>query len=288
MHLSKRLRGLLFLLICFSFQIAAGDAIQTNPSETEKTSINAKKIINKYLTHAEYRFKTELCYIMTRCGSDKGTNRHNYTSLYSKLFNSYVDKECNIFEMGLGSKNPDIPSNMGPSAVPGASLFGWAIYFPKSQIYGADIDSDILFTTPRIRTYYCDQRSAKSVQEMFEADSLQNVFFDIIIDDGLHEFPANYNFLINGLNKLKKGGFFIIEDLNEYTVAQFKSEIPALKMQYNLSYIEVVKIPNKKTRMTMCFWLFRNNQILPLLLTVRSISPLKRPGLRQAMRSKIG
>ena len=37
--------------------------------------------------------------------------------------------------------------------------------------------------------------------------------FDLIIDDGLHAPYTNLNFIITSINKLKKGGWLIIEDI---------------------------------------------------------------------------
>ena len=37
--------------------------------------------------------------------------------------------------------------------------------------------------------------------------------FDIILEDGLHEFAANVTFFENSIHKLSKYGYFIIEDI---------------------------------------------------------------------------
>ena len=238
MYLAKKMFCVLGVISCF--HVVADDNISTPTMIQESVS----GIVENYLIDEGYRFKTELCSLMTKCGSDKGNGWHNYTSLYSKLFESYVDKECNIFELGLGTNHLDVPSNMGPLGVPGASLMGWAAYFPKANIYGADIDKRILFNTSRITTYYCDQRSAESIQAMYDTESLRDVLFDIIIDDGLHVFSANYNFLIHSIDKLKKGGIYIVEDLQGENIRQFMQVAPQLQTEYDLNYIQVIMIPN--------------------------------------------
>ena len=68
---------------------------------------------------------TKLCHVMTRQGSDKGLFRHNYTTIYSALLKERQSEPLRIFELGLGSTNPDMPFNMGLSGRPGASLRGW-------------------------------------------------------------------------------------------------------------------------------------------------------------------
>ena len=84
---------------------------------------------------------TILCVIMRNNRSDKGHTSsnawHNYTLLYTELFKKFKPKR--IFELGLGSNNINIPSNMGSEGRPGASLYGWSEYFPDAKVYGADI-----------------------------------------------------------------------------------------------------------------------------------------------------
>ena len=106
---------------------------------------------------------TDLCFIMHYYGSDKGdpdlSRNHNYTRTYDELFRSMRPDELRVFELGLGTNNPNFPSNMGPSGRPGASLRGWKQYFKNANIFGADIDAGILFNEDRIKTFYCDQNN---------------------------------------------------------------------------------------------------------------------------------
>src|SRR5579871_4109364 len=82
--------------------------------------------------------ETELCRIMNEEGSDKGNGHHNYTKLYSKLFSDIRNEKLNILEIGIGSINPTIKSNMCgcQNYKPGASQRGWRRYFPNAMIYG--------------------------------------------------------------------------------------------------------------------------------------------------------
>ena len=72
---------------------------------------------------------------------------------------------------------------MGISAKPGASLRVWRDYFPGANIFGADIDQDILFSENRVETFYLDQTSKESIDAMWRAIKISD--FDLIIDDGL-------------------------------------------------------------------------------------------------------
>jgi len=180
----------------------------------------------------ELQKKSELCHIMTKHGSDKGTGRHNYTILYNELFKDRKDEKLNIFELGLGTNNLDVPSNMGPTGIPGASLRGWREYFSNSNIFGADVDRRILFNENRISTFYCDQRDSTVIKDMWNNEILNDLSFDVIVEDGLHEFYANLIFLENSLYKLNNGGIYICEDLREETVESFRREIKTLEKKY--------------------------------------------------------
>ena len=154
---------------------------------------------------------TPLCEIMINQGSDKAGGWHNYTLVYSELLKNIKTKAKNVFELGLGTTNVNFSSNMGLNGTSGASLKGWKEYFTKANIFGADIDKDILFEEERIKTFYCDQTSPESISELWS--NFEDIEFDFILEDGLHTYDANICFLENSLHKVKKGGFYVIEDI---------------------------------------------------------------------------
>jgi hypothetical protein len=174
-----------------------------------------EKDIHKTINNCNYHIENDLCKIMDKMGSDKGSKNHHYTRLYNELFKDIRYKKLNVFELGIGTKNPNIPSSMASCdySKPGGSLHGWRDYFINSQIFGADIDTDILFKEDRIKTFFVNQLEKESIEEMWEKIG-KDVKFDIIIDDGLHTEEANHTFLINSYSQLKKNGIYIIEDLN--------------------------------------------------------------------------
>ena len=163
-----------------------------------------------------------LCDIMNKYGSDKGSGHHNYTeSVYYDLFKNIKDEPLFIFELGLGTNNTSVPSNMGQNGKPGASLHGWSEFFPNAKIFGADIDKDILFQTDKIKTFYCDQTNPQVIKDMWS--SLPQ--FDIIIEDGLHTYDANVCFFENSIHKLKPGGIYFIEDISINDITKFQNKI---------------------------------------------------------------
>lgn len=195
---------------------------------------------------------TVLCKIMGKHGSDKGHENindswHNYTQVYYKLFSKMQDSPLRVFELGIGTNNVFIKSNMGPNGKPGASLRGWAEFFPNASIFGADIDRAILFQTDRIRTYYCDQLSSQNIAYMWSQRELWEPF-DIIIEDGLHEFDANVCFFVNSIHKLRPGGYYIIEDLVKNTLIQWKEKIQEWKIVYPELTFTLLQIPSGKNK----------------------------------------
>lgn len=142
-------------------------------------------------------------------GSDKAT-MHDYHRLYGSILSSKRNDSINILEIGLGTNNPKIPSNMSVWGKPGASMRAWRDWAPKANIYGADIDKDILFEEPRIKTFWVDQTNPASLSELAARFDIK---FDLIIDDGLHEPNANINTIHALLPLLKDDGTLVVEDI---------------------------------------------------------------------------
>jgi len=193
-------------------------------------------------------------------GSDKGSYLtkyiHNYTLFYHSLFNKLRNEKMRLFELGLGSVNPKIKSNMcfmrqvGFNYTPGASLRGWKEYFPNSLIFGADIDKDILFRDDRIKTYFCDQTSPYEIKRLWNNPELKENF-DIIIDDGLHTVQSNICFFENSHHKVKKGGYYIIEDVHnqslpmvEFLLKNWEQKYPSYNFRIVRLYSDVNKSDN--------------------------------------------
>jgi hypothetical protein len=170
-------------------------------------------------------YKNERSLLATLCdkyGSDKGSltdkghaypfQPNSYADFYSCLFDHCRFTVTHVFECGIGTNNPKLPSSMGPKGIPGASLRVWKDYFPNAQVTGADIDRAILFQEDRIRTFYVDQTSRDSVERL--ARDLGTVQFNFMLDDGLHEFAAGICLFENIIAHLSTTGIYIIEDVN--------------------------------------------------------------------------
>jgi hypothetical protein len=201
---------------------------------------------------------TQLCRIMTWYGSDKGSmtwyghyktmGYHNYTTVYSALFADIRTQPLRIFELGLGTNNPAVPSNMSAYGRPGASLRGWRDFFSRARVYGADIDRDILFEEDRIRTFHCDQCDPASIRRLWSEPELQGSGMDIIIEDGLHSFEANVSFLEGSLQHLRPGGFYVVEDIHRTTLARWAellgTDYTARFQGYEFALVDVPNLHN--------------------------------------------
>jgi len=184
---------------------------------------------NNLLTKLCEKYKSDKGCINHNVKSIWGHTPHTFSNYYYSLFNHFKDDVKLVFECGLGTNNQKIQSNMGPNGKPGASLRVWRDYFKNAQIYGADIDNDILFEEHRIKTYYVDQLKTQTIMQMWKKVRVKN--FDIIIDDGLHNSEANLNFFFNSFKKLKKNGIYIIEDVKGSDLKSTMSELKSFNSE---------------------------------------------------------
>ena len=133
---------------------------------------------------------------------------------------------------------------MGALGNPGASLRGWRAYFANAEIFGADIDANILFRDDRIQTFWVDQRDPESIQALWKL--VGEITFDIMIDDGLHEGWANICFLKGSFSRLKSGGIYIIEDVVPQDEEQIISFVKSMSAITKGVVCEVLQHPVNK------------------------------------------
>ncbi|MBK8742085.1 MAG: class I SAM-dependent methyltransferase [Betaproteobacteria bacterium] len=138
-------------------------------------------------------------------GSDKGA--HDYHFLYGPILDNR--DVSTILEIGLGTNNTDVASNMGARGRPGASLRAFRD-FTGAKIFGADVDKRVLFQELGIETFYVDQTDVGTFEAL---SSNVSSAFDLVIDDGLHSTNANLATLDFGLTRIREGGWIVIEDI---------------------------------------------------------------------------
>jgi hypothetical protein len=178
-------------------------------------------------------FQDNLNKLFSLYGSDK--NKHGYDKLYSYIF-SMISLTPKILEIGMGSVNSNIPSNMGKRGVPGASLRAFADLFPDSQIYGADIDKAILFQENNIKTFFLDQNQLST----YDNPIIENKKFDLIIDDGVHMQSANLNSLLFSLERLTNNGVLVVEDVPFSALDTWKIVINLIRKPFSIRIIKCI------------------------------------------------
>lgn len=141
-------------------------------------------------------------------GSDKSGD-HDYYKFYGKILTSQGTPKS-ILEIGMGTNHQDVVSNMGASGSPGASLRAFRDMLPTTVIYGADIDTRILFQEDRIHTFSVNQLDLASLERLGERMPHE---IDLVIDDGLHSPDANLNTFMFALGKIAPSGWIVIEDI---------------------------------------------------------------------------
>jgi SAM-dependent methyltransferase len=149
---------------------------------------------------------SKLRLLFDRHGSDKGM--YGYHLIYGPILVHAGEIEA-ILEVGLGTNNLDVPSNMGYDGKPGASLRALRDYLPRAHVFGADVDRRVLFAEERITTFFVDQTNLETVRAL----GRQLPELDLVIDDGLHSPNANIAVLMLAITKLKEGGWVVIEDI---------------------------------------------------------------------------
>lgn len=197
---------------------------------------------------------SKLTDLMNFHGSDKGgkNNDHNYSEYYSEIFFYKRKKIKNFLEIGLGTNNTNLPSNMGSEGKPLASLRAWREYFVNANIYGADIDKNILKDEERIKTFYVDQTNPETISALFKQIGQDK--FDVILEDGLHEFNANICFFENAIDYLDDNGVYIIEDI------YYKDKIKFINYFKNLKYnFSIIDLYHQKNIANNCVIVVRKN-----------------------------
>jgi hypothetical protein len=202
--------------------------------------MNLEQLVKQHIEQ-DVNTVTTLCETYKKYGSDKSTY-HNYSALYKKIFDTFADREINFLEVGLGTNNLDVKSNMGRDGKPGASLYTISEMYPLWNIFGLDIDDRILFQDRerKIQTFFVDQTDETTIQQLCD-NQFKDIKFDIMIDDGLHKFHANKTLFDNSFHMLNEGGYYIIEDIVNKRVRLYEDMASDLGYEY-----QSVRLPHSE------------------------------------------
>lgn len=154
-------------------------------------------------------------------GTDKNTLHCYIDYFYEQEFAKRQNESLNLLEIGINA---------------GGSLYLWAKYFNNATIYGIDISNKVLE----------QWKSPSNIQYLFENAYTEQMAsglpdFDIIIDDGPHTLESQVDAIKLYLPKLKSGGIFVIEDVQdpswfdtliEKTPTEFKDKINIINLTH--------------------------------------------------------
>lgn len=175
---------------------------------------------------------TELCLLAEKYGTDKCPQiKHAYTPLYYELLKDRRDEIRKVLEFGVGycyggkaTGRQAWDRKYPRTYYRGASLFMWRDFFPRAMVYGADCEQTAMFEDERIKTFLCDETKEDDLLGLLEQTGTD---IDLFVDDASH-LPGHQVFLARAmLPRLKKGVFYIIEDV------AFPEEVAAALSEYD-------------------------------------------------------
>jgi hypothetical protein len=130
-----------------------------------------------------------------RFGTDKSSLTHDYLTFYERFFRPLRNKPITILEIGV---------------LKGASLRVWHAYFPRARIIGADINPGVpRFDDSRVTVEILDQSNLEHLVTL----GVRHGPFDIIIEDGSHQWEHQITTFRTLFPFVRNGGIYIAEDL---------------------------------------------------------------------------
>lgn len=135
-------------------------------------------------------------------GSDNGSNRHRFTEIYHMLLQARQDAPLNMLEIGNASGSEAAIEDLEYSGI-------WLDYLPNADLYRADVVDLSHLGEDRFHPVVCDMNRRDAIATM--AEGLPAL--DVVFDDGTHEAQPQQCAFVELWDKLKPGGFYIIENL---------------------------------------------------------------------------
>ena len=153
--------------------------------------VKMRYVLNKGLQNIARYLMTDL-EKLARSGSYKTDKQgaHSYLRPYAWYFRHLVGTPCRILEIGVKE---------------GGSLELWRDWFgPAAEVTGIEISE--MATPAGTRVIYADAYKLETIA------SFDDQSFDVIIDDGSHDWKDVAACIIGYLPKVKPGGYLCIED----------------------------------------------------------------------------
>ncbi len=143
-----------------------------------------------------------------RHGTDKASNHHDFLRFYERFLGDYkAAPALTLLEIGVYD---------------GASIRMWAEYFPQATIVGIDINPDAArHAGGNVTVEIADQSNVASLVAL----AVKHGPFDIVLDDGSHQWNHQLTTLQYLYPFVKPGGYYVLEDLD----TSYGSHAPTFK-----------------------------------------------------------
>lgn len=181
---------------------------------------------------------TDLCRSFRKNGIPKNSY-HNYTKIYNHLLKDIPNIEpLNILEV-----NPDCFVNV---EAPNKKLIFqiWKEHFTNSNVFTLNMKSNNIICDLNLNLV-CEQSDEKSIEILFNKPYLDNIKYDLIIENGAKTIQENI-FLFEKFiqhDKINKSGIYIIENIHFDDVKYYKSQIVGWKELYKNYDIKFYAVP---------------------------------------------
>ena len=160
--------------------------------------------------------------------TDKNSVHCYVKGYYEEQFSKYKNKKINFLEIGIRS---------------GGSMKLWSEYFTNAKsIIGIDVDESVIVNQfkdiEKVTYYFGDAYTEEIVNKV--------PTIDIFLDDGPHTLESQLDAIKYYLPKVKSGGLFLIEDVQEESwFDDLEEEVDKLNVKNNYT-IERVDLRHMK------------------------------------------
>jgi len=141
---------------------------------------------------------SDICDIFNKYSSNK--DRNGYLQVYHSVFHRVRTDIVTVLE--IGTSTPTF-----------SSLSGLRDYFVSGRIIGIDSFQVEITNEPRIETFVCNPTKKEDIEAFVR--KVDNVKFDIIIDNGSHGDIDQISTLRNFYPYLSDDGIYIIEGIGD-------------------------------------------------------------------------
>jgi hypothetical protein len=159
-------------------------------------------------------------------GTDKGTSEghaHDYTRLYSFLFEQFRTQPFTMLEIGLHRGGVEGGGTVDRVVHQAPSIQMWLNYFPNAFCYGFDLSD---FSTV-VLDRFAFIRGDLSSQQDLDGLAARLPPLRLLVDDGSHaSFHQQFAFT-RLFHRIAPGGFYVIEDFHWQPA--FEDALPACR-----------------------------------------------------------